>query len=124
MSDFKHDWECAAIGEKGYYFWRCKRCGTSLPYPSPNEAFDAKGPCSGNATPLSSLHTCSLAPDAEASVRKMRERIETIDWKMIKAAEDDWKKQGRVGQYHGHIAEFVRAALAAPDAPPEKENGQ
>jgi len=47
-----------------------------------------------------------------ASVRKMRERIETIDWKMIKAAEDDWKKQGRVGQYHGHIAEFVRAALA------------
>ena len=54
-----------------------------------------------------------------ASVRKMRERIETIDWKMIKAAEDDWKKQGRVGQYHGHIAEFVRAALAAPDAPSE-----
>jgi hypothetical protein len=33
-----HDWEC--IAPTGYYFWRCRRCGTTRPYPDPNPPKD------------------------------------------------------------------------------------
>lgn len=41
----KHDWECTAIGEKGYYFWQCKGCGMTVSYPSPADKFP-KDECS------------------------------------------------------------------------------
>lgn len=39
-----HDWECTSIGEKGLYFWKCKGCGKTLPYPCRSEAFAGECP--------------------------------------------------------------------------------
>jgi hypothetical protein len=62
-----HDWECRAIGEKGYYHWHCKRCHASAPYPSPSGIHE--GPCTGHQPAVKSTsHSEDQRPESEVGV--------------------------------------------------------
>lgn len=62
---------------------------------------------------------CTCNESLTSPAPEPRAPQDCITGQLVKAAEDDWLKKGRVGQYHGHVAAFIREQLAS--APPAAE---